>query len=132
MTFSPTAQMLANAVNKSGLTQRDIADQVGFKHPNMITMMKQGLTRVPLDRIPALAKALGLDQASFLLVAIEEYHHEIYEVLRDTLGLPLSDAEQQLILMFRLANLRAEIELGGAFFAAFQGLLDLTEAVSMN
>jgi len=95
MTFSTTAQMLAKAIDESGLTQREIADRVGFKHANIITMMKQGLTRVPLDRIPALAQMLGLDQTTFLLVAIEEYHQGVYEVLGDTLGLPFSDVEQR-------------------------------------
>ncbi len=132
MTFSPTAQMLAKAIDESGLTQRNIADRVGFKHPNMIAMMKQGLTRVPLDRIPALAQAVGLDQTKFLLVAIEEYHQGVYEVLSDTLGLPFSDAEQGLVVMFRMANLRNEIELDGPFRRALEGLLDLAEAASMS
>jgi transcriptional regulator with XRE-family HTH domain len=132
MTFSPTAQMLAKAIDESGLTQREIADRVGFKHANMITMMKRGLTRVPLDRVPALAQTLGLDQTRFLLVAIEEYHQGVYEVLSDTLGLPFSDAEQGLVVMFRIASLRTEIELDGPFRKALEGLLDLAEAAHMR
>ncbi len=132
MTFSPTAQMLAKAIDESGLTQREIADRVGFKHANIITMMKQGLTRVPLDRVPALAQTLGLNQSRFLLVAIEEYHQGVYEVLSDTLGLPFSDAEQGLVVMFRMASLRTEIELDGAFRKALEGILDLAEAAHMR
>ncbi|WP_286758559.1 helix-turn-helix domain-containing protein [Sulfitobacter sp. UBA1132] len=132
MTFSPTAQMLAKAIDESGLTQREIADRVGFKHANIITMMKQGLTRVPLDRVPALAQTLGLNQSKFLLVAIEEYHQGVYEVLSDTLGLPFSDAEQGLVVMFRMASLRTEIELDGAFRKALEGILDLAEAAHMR
>ncbi len=48
MTLSPTAQMLARAIDESDLTQREIADRVGVNHPNVLSMMKQGLTRVPL------------------------------------------------------------------------------------
>ncbi len=127
MTFSPTAQMLAQAIDESGLTQKHIADRAGFKHPNVLSMMKQGLTRVPLARIPALAQTLGLDQAQFLLGAIEEYHEGAYEVLCDTLGLPLSVSEQRLIAMFRTACLRNEIELEGPFLNALEGLLELAE-----
>ncbi len=83
MTYSPTAQMLAKGIEESGLTHRDIADRVGFKHSNSLTMMEQGLTKVPLDRIPALSQTLGLDQTRFLLVAVEEYHTGVYEVLCD-------------------------------------------------
>lgn len=93
MTFSPTANMLAAAIDNSGMTQREIADRVGFNHPNILSMLKQGDTRVPLNRIPALAQTLGMDQRRFLLLAIEEYHPGVHEVLCDVLGLPLTDAE---------------------------------------
>lgn len=132
MDFSPTAQMLAKAIKDSGLTQRDLADRVGFKHPNILTMMEQGLIKVPLDRVPALSQALGLDQTRFLLVAIEEYHTGVYEVLCDTLGLPFSDAEQGLVMLFRMASLRNEIELDGPFRKALEGLLELAEAATMR
>ncbi len=127
MTLSPTAHMLAQAIDESDLTQREIADRVGFKHPNVLSMMKQGLTRVPLARIPALAQTLELDQAKFLLVAIKEYHEGVHDVLCDTLGLPLSASEQKLIAMFRIANLRQEIKLDGPFLNALEGLLELAE-----
>lgn len=94
--------------------------------------MKQGLTKVPLDRIPALSQALGLNQTRFLLVAIEEYHTGIYEVLSDTLGLPFTDAEQGLVVLFRMASLRNEIELDGPFRKALEGLLELAEAAGMH
>ncbi|MDD9720307.1 helix-turn-helix transcriptional regulator [Sulfitobacter sp. PR48] len=132
MDFSPTAQMLAKAIKDSGLSHRDIADQVGFKHPNILTMMEQGLFKVPLDRVPALSQALGLDQTRFLLVAIEDYHTGVYEVLCDTLGLPFSDAEQGLVMLFRMASLRNEIEFDGPFRKALEGLLELAEAATMR
>ena len=132
MNYSPTAQTLSKAIDQSGLTQREIADRTGFKHPNVLSMMKQGLTRVPLHRIPALAQTLGIDQTSFLLVAIEEYHNGVYEVLCDTLGLPFSDAEQGLVVLFRMASLRTDIELDGPFRKALEGLLDLAEAANMQ
>ncbi|WP_248411263.1 helix-turn-helix transcriptional regulator, partial [Aliiroseovarius sp. S2029] len=60
MPYSPTANNLSDAIDASGLTQREIADRVGFNHPNVLSMMKQGVTRVPLQRIPALAQTLGM------------------------------------------------------------------------
>ena len=121
MTYSPTAQMLSKGIEDSGLTQRDIADRVGFKHPNVLSMMKQGLTKAPLDRLPALSQALGLDQTRFLLVAIEEYHAGDYEVLRDTLGVPFSNADQGLVVLYRMARLRNEIGPNGPFRKAMEG-----------
>ena len=124
-TISPTAMMLADAIEKSELTQREIADRVGFKHANIISMLKTGETRVPLDRIPSLAQTLGMDERLFLMIAIEEYHPGVHEVLVDVLGLPLSDAELGILTMFRMASMRDEIEAEGPFKQALEGLLAL-------
>lgn len=125
MITSPTAAKLAAAIEASELTQREIADRVGFKHANIISMLKSGETRVPLDRIPALANTLGVDEREFLLLAIAEYHPGVHEVLVDVLGLPLSDAELGILTMFRMASLRDEIEVEGPFKQALEGLLEL-------
>ena len=93
-TISTTATMLAEAIEKSELTQREIADRVGFKNANIISMLKTGETRVPLDRIPALSQTLGMDERLFLMIAIEEYHPGVHEVLVDVLGLPLPSSKK--------------------------------------
>lgn len=124
-TISPTAMMLADAIEKSDLTQREIADRVGFKNANIISMLKNGETRVPLERIPALAATLGMDERQFLLVAIEEYHPGVHEVLIEVLGVPQSDAELGIITMFRMASMRGEIEVAGPFRTTLEGLLSL-------
>lgn len=125
MITSPTAAKLAAAIEASELTQREIADRVGFKQANIISMLKSGETRVPLDRIPALARTLGMDERELLFLAIAEYHPGVHEVLVDVLGLPLSDAELGILTMFRMASLRDEIEVEGPFKQALEGLLDL-------
>ena len=127
MVYSPTAQMLAQAIQNSDLTQSEIAQRAGFKHPNVITMMKQGLTRVPLQRIPALAQTLGMNQSEFLLLAIEEYHSGVYEILTEVLGLPFSEAEQGLVVLFRLSHLKSDVELDGPLKKAIEGVLELAE-----
>ena len=43
---------------KAMKTQAQIAAEAGYPNPNMITMIKQGTSKVALDRVPALAKAL--------------------------------------------------------------------------
>src|SRR5690606_8541144 len=96
-----------------------------FRHASIISMLKTGETRVPLDRIPALAQTLGMDERDFLLTAIAEYHPGIHEVLVDILGLPLSDAELGIVAMFRLASIRGEIKIEGPLTSALEGLLEL-------
>ena len=39
-------------------SQRDIAVEAGFTNVNMMSLLKSGRTKMPLDRVPALATAL--------------------------------------------------------------------------
>lgn len=125
MNNSPVAKILSDAIEASELTQREIADHVGFNHPNIISMLKSGETRIPLDRAPALSAILGLNQQDFLLKAIEEYHPNVYEVLVNVLGLPLSDAEISILGIYRMATVHGEIEVTDPFRRAFEALLEL-------
>lgn len=54
-------------------SQAEIAGEAGFTNPNMISMIKSGATRIPLDRVPALAESLDVDPARLLQLAIEQW-----------------------------------------------------------
>ena len=125
MITSPTARMLDEAIRNSPLTQSEIARRAGFSKPNVLSMMKSGLTKVPLARIPALAGTLEIDQTEFLDCALAEYHPEVHEVLTDVLGLPLTPEEEELLSIFRLANLDENIEVKGPLRDTLKGLFDL-------
>jgi transcriptional regulator with XRE-family HTH domain len=77
----PTAEILAHALHVSGKTQSEVAREAGFARPNVISMMKTGRTKIPLDRIPLLAQSLGVDERRFLRIALEEYHPELALVI---------------------------------------------------
>ncbi len=81
MSESPTARFLTSAIRVSGLSQTEIAKRIGYSWPNVISMMKQGQTKVPIDRIPALAQTCGVDERVFLETALAEYQPEVWEVL---------------------------------------------------
>ncbi len=53
-------------------TQAEIATQAGFTHPNMIAMLKSGATKLPLDRVPSLATALGCDPRLLFNLALDQ------------------------------------------------------------
>ena len=48
---------------KGKKSQIEVATQAGFIHPNMISMIKNGSSKLPLDRVPSLASALECDAA---------------------------------------------------------------------
>lgn len=75
------ASHLEKAIALSGKTQREIAAKVGYANPNVISMMKQGQTKVPIEKIPALAAATGTAPGPFLALALKEYMPEAWNVL---------------------------------------------------
>ncbi len=60
------AEYLAKMIEISEKTQKQIAHDVGYTRPNVLSMMKRGLIKVPVDKAPALARALNVDPAYFL------------------------------------------------------------------
>ena len=40
-------------------TQKEIAHEAGFTNGNLISMFKSGASKIPLDRVPALARGAG-------------------------------------------------------------------------
>ncbi|KAA9010039.1 helix-turn-helix domain-containing protein [Histidinibacterium aquaticum] len=80
-TTSPTALLIADAIEASGKTQREIATEMGFERANVISMMKSGDMRIPLERIPAFAAATGVDSESLLKSAMLEYMPETWNVV---------------------------------------------------
>ncbi len=50
-------------------SQIDIAGEAGFVNANVLSMLKSGATKLPLDRIPAIANALECDPSYLLWCA---------------------------------------------------------------
>lgn len=71
---NPAAQLVAKRINelRGRKTQREIAAEVGFPNQNMLSMLKTGAAKIPLDRVPALAVALECDSALLFRLALEQ------------------------------------------------------------
>src|SRR5690554_5309731 len=52
--------------------QGEIATEAGFIHTNMLAMIKNGSSKLPLDRVPALARALDTDPRHLFKLALEQ------------------------------------------------------------
>ncbi len=44
-------------------SQLQIANDAGFPNPNMVTMIKNGSSKLAMDRVPSMARALECDPA---------------------------------------------------------------------
>lgn len=95
------ADLVAKMIDESGRTQAEIAAKTGFPKPNVLSMIRHGHTRLPLDRAPALARACGKDPVHLLRTALAEYHPAVWRVLVDAFGEPLTAVEAQLVGVYR-------------------------------
>lgn len=77
------AEFIADKLAECDKTQREIAAECGFEKPNIITMFKTGATKVPLNRIGPLAKAIGVDPAHLLRLVMNEYMPETWEAVEN-------------------------------------------------
>ena len=102
-TTSPTTNFLRDAIQNSPKTQREIAKAAGFAHPNALSMMKTGETKVPISRIPALSAVLEVDTRRFLQIALREYHPEIWMTLDEFMRPNLSQMEEDILETYHLA-----------------------------
>lgn len=105
------ADFIADRLAESDKTQREIAAECGFETPNIITMFKKGSTKVPLNRIGVLAKALDADPAHMLRLAMREYMPDTWEHIEDALHSTLLTAnELKLVRAYREATGNADPE----------------------
>ena len=73
MTKSNVADFIATRIEKLGLRQVDVAAICGFERPNVITMIKQGKTKLPMDKIGSMAVALQGDAFALYRMCMQEY-----------------------------------------------------------
>ena len=109
MNYTPprttVAQYITIDVNGSGKTQREIAQEAGFPNPNIISMFKTGATRLPLDRVGPLAKALEIDSAHLLRLVMREYAPATLLAIENALKtIVLTANEVDLIRAYRRVN----------------------------
>lgn len=80
-------------------TQREIAAEAGFARPNIISMFKSGESKVPLDRIPALARALDADPAHLFRLAAIDVWPELAPVVDEVFGRQLASKHEAAIFL---------------------------------
>lgn len=105
------AQFLAFQMDASKKTQRDIASEVGYKNANVLTMFKQGLTKVPISTAPRLATALGIDPGFFLKMVIQEYMPELLTEIEKHIGGLCTRNELRMVNVIRDATKGKDPEL---------------------
>jgi transcriptional regulator with XRE-family HTH domain len=107
---APIAVFLTRAIDAlQGIkSQREIAQEIGYEKPNMISMFKRGEAKVPLDKIPLLAKALNVDPAHLLRMALQQYNPEFYKVIGQILDNKDIVSDNEIAVIKELRKLTGE------------------------
>jgi transcriptional regulator with XRE-family HTH domain len=66
---------------KAGLSQMDLANQLGFKYYTFISQIENGFGRVPSQSMGDWARALGVRPARFARTLLGYYDPALYHVL---------------------------------------------------
>lgn len=105
-------RLIDYAISKDLFTQVELARELGYPKPNIITMFKQGKTRLPLNKVGAMAKALKIDRAYLFKLTLSEYHPDTYESLADLLdSLLLTENEAHILRKIRSLSDNCDPEL---------------------
>ena len=94
-------KLICATIDASDKSQRQIALDAGFDKPNVLSMIKTGIMKVPMDKIVPLADALGLDRAMFLSLGLRAYMPSLLEVVEEQYGFLVSANERRWIAAIR-------------------------------
>ena len=99
------ADYISSQIDLCGKKQTQIAEECGFDKPNVITMIKQGKTKLPIGKIGRMAKALGVDPVFLMKMVLAEYNPDMLEAITTILTQPvMTHNELEIIQVIRRAK----------------------------
>ncbi|MDH2328857.1 XRE family transcriptional regulator [Cereibacter sp. SYSU M97828] len=104
-------------------TQGEIAVRAGFTAVNMMSMIKSGATKLPLDRAPDLADALECDRAYLMLLALDQaVGKTAAAAIAEVFGTPVTTNEQQWLEELREVSSKTDPRMTVRLRAAFRAI----------
>jgi len=104
-------------------TQTAIALEAGFVNPNMLAIVKAGKSKLPLDRVPGLAKALGCDATMLFMMALEQLGGDTTELaIKQIFGTLVTRNEVAWLEEIRRASGNADLSLTTKARTAIRGV----------
>lgn len=96
------AQFISAKIHESGKSQIEIAEACGWPAVNMVTMVKQGKTRLPIDKIGQLAQVLEIEPHYLFWLTMAEYFPDtLYAIEHVIRGVMLNEHERLIIETYR-------------------------------
>lgn len=120
-----TAKLIADRIRDLShrKTQAEIASEAGFPNANMMTFLKNGRNKVPLDRVPTLAKALEVDPAYLMRLALDQaVGVTAAQAITDIFGTPVTANERGWIAELRDASGNSDPRITARGRSALRGI----------
>lgn len=122
---SPAARFLTERMRhlKHLKSQREIAREAGFINSNMLSLLKSGANKIPLDRVPALAKALEADAPYLMRLSLEQsVGPTAAAAIVECFGTPVSENELGWLEALREASDNSDPRLTARSRATLRGI----------
>lgn len=107
------ARFLEIQFTQCGKSQTEIAKELGYRKPNILSMMKKGETKLPLDMVGPMARVLNADPMYLLRLTMSEYTPGTWASIEQIFGetRSVSREEMRLIEMKRKTMQGRELDL---------------------
>lgn len=100
--ITTVAQFISNRMAELGKTSEDVATEVAGASHKVISMIAQGVLKLPISLVGSLSSALDIDAMHLLRLTLREYSPELLALIEVALQRPLLSArEASLINGFR-------------------------------
>lgn len=122
---TPTAKLIANRIRDLShrKSQAEIASEAGFANANMMTFLKNGRNKVPLDRVPSLAKALEVDPAYLMRLSLDQaVGATAAKAITEIFGTPATENERGWLMEIRDASDNSDPRITSRSRASVRGI----------
>jgi transcriptional regulator with XRE-family HTH domain len=68
---------------KSGMTQMDLAEKLGYDSPQFVSLFERGFSKVPVDTLGQLVSILGIPEKVVLGLLLADYENEVKSKLAE-------------------------------------------------
>lgn len=101
-TNTSVANYISQQLSLCGKTQAVVCADLGYENANVLTMFKQGKTKLPISKVKALANSLEVDSIYLLKLVMTEYMPNTWDVIQDILGRTIiTESETQILKIIR-------------------------------
>lgn len=99
------AKYISQQLVMCGKSQIEVANEIGYDNPNVITMFKQGKTKLPIVKVKLLAKSLAVDPVFLLKLVMTEYMPDTWDVVSEILGGSIvTESEERILAIIHQAD----------------------------